>query len=354
MFFSNYCVIVKFFKIMLGLQGEKFMIQCFHIVLKVYIMEYYVNPASFRSAFTLPGDIADKHLKLASATQLKVIIYFFRHIASNKTADEMAEELRIPKSEIDDALLYWCNAGILVSKNAPEIPQITPEEKPKTTKKPITEMPTRRDVIRRAVEDERFAFLLQESQVKFGRLLKDNESRVLLWLYEDEGMDVSLILMLLEYAKKENKCTLGFIQRTAAEWMNKGVTTITAAEKYITEFYKQKNAWKIVRAAFGIDDRIPSSKELENSDKWVNSWGFDRAVLRLAYEQCVDTKSKFSMPYVAKILENWYNGGVKTEKDALIKIQKGNTKVKEESDFGRTKEELDLIEQIINKGYGEN
>lgn len=315
-------------------------------------MEYYVNPVSFQSAFTLPGDVADRHLKLASATQLKVIIYFFRHISANKTADEMAEELRIPKSEVDDALLYWCNAGILMSKNAPELSQNTAEEKPKITKKPITEMPTRRDVTVRASTDERFAFLLRESQVRFGRLLKDNESRVLLWLYEDEGMDASLILMLLEYAKNENNCNLGFIQRTAADWMNRGITTITDAEKHITKLCNQKNAWKIVKIAFGLDDRMPSSKELENSDKWINIWGFDRAILRLAYEQCVDTKSKFSMAYVAKILENWYNGGVKTEKDALNKIQKGNSKAQEESDFGHTKEELDLIEKLINEGYG--
>ena len=318
-------------------------------------MEYYVNPTSFQSAFTLPGDIADKHLKLASQTQLKVILYVFRHIADAKTADEISAELRIPKEQVDDALLYWANAGILLSKTINEVPK--KDAKGETTKplrKATPEMPTRRDVTRRACEDERFSFLLQESQVKFGRLLKDNESRVLLWLYEDEGMDVSLILMLLEYAINEKKCTLGFIQRTATEWLNNNVATITDAEKYITEQYKKKTAWKIVEAAFGIEDRIPSTKELENSDKWINKWGYDRAILRLAYEQCVDTKSKFSMPYVAKILENWYTGGVKTVADAKAKTEKNIKNTPTVTDFGHTKDELDLIEQMINKGYGEN
>ncbi len=317
-------------------------------------MDYIVNPASFQSAFTLPGDIADKHLKLASQTQLKVILYVFRHIADAKTADEISAELRIPKAEVDDALLYWANAGILLSKNTNEVPKNTTDEAPKQIRKVAAEMPTRRDVTRRACEDERFSFLLQESQVKFGRLLKDNESRVLLWLYEDEGMDVSLILMLLEYAINEKKCTLGFIQRTATEWLNNNITTITDAEKYITEQYKKKTAWKIVEAAFGIEDRMASAKELENSDKWINKWGYDRAILRLAYEQCVDTKSKFSMPYVAKILENWYNGGVKTVADAKAKTEKNIKNASTATDFGHSKDELDLIEQMINKGYGEN
>lgn len=220
-------------------------------------------------------------------------------------------------------------------------------------KNTTVELPTRKDVARRAVDDSRFAFLLQESQVKFGRLLKDNESRVLLWLYEDEGMEVSLILMLLEYAISENKCTISFIQRTAAEWLNNNIVTISDAEEYITALYKKKTAWKIVEAAFGIEDRLPSSKELEYSGKWINEWGFDRNILRLAYEICVDAKSKFSMAYVAKILESWNAAGIKTEAEAKAKLL-AKQNANNEKNFGHTRQELDLIEQLINKGYGEN
>lgn len=315
-------------------------------------MDYIVNPAAFISAFTLPGEIADKHLKLASPTQLKVIIFVFRHLADAKSSEEIAAALGLRQNDVDDALLYWQTAGILMSQNTEKIEKVMPE-KPKTVKKAAVELPTRQDVARRAVDDTRFAFLLQESQAKFGRLLKDNESRVLLWLYEDEGMEVSLILMLLEYAISENKCTLGFIQRTAAEWLNNDIVTISDAEKYITALYKKKTAWKIVEAAFGIEDRLPSSKELEYSGKWVNDWGFDRNILRLAYEICVDSKSKFSMAYTAKILESWNAAGIKTEAEAKAKLSAKQSSDNEKH-FGHTKEELDLIEQLINKGYGEN
>lgn len=315
-------------------------------------MEFIVNPTSFSSAFTLPGEIADKHLKLASPIQLKVILFVFRHLADAKSSEEIALALGLKPSDVDDALLYWQTAGVLISKDTEKIEEKTPE-KPKATRKTAVELPTRTDVARRATDDSRFAFLLQESQTKFGRLLKDNESRVLLWLYEDEGMEVSLILMLLEYAISENKCTLGFIQRTAAEWLNNNIATISDAEEYITALYKKKTAWKIVEMAFGIEDRLPSGKELEYSDKWINEWGFDRNILRLAYEICVDAKSKFSMAYVAKILESWNAVGIKTEAEAKAKISSKQNSGSD-NNFGHTKEELDLIEQLINKGYGEN
>ena len=307
-------------------------------------MDYIVNPASFTSAFTLPGDIADKHLKLASPTQLKVIIFVFRHLADAKSSEQIAAALNLKQNEVDDALLYWQTAGILISKNTETLDKKEDNKKPKTLKKAQAELPTRQDVARRAVDDSRFAFLLQESQAKFGRLLKDNESRVLLWLYEDEGMEVSLILMLLEYAISENKCTLSFIQRTAAEWLNNGVASISDAEEYITALYKKKTAWKIVEAAFGIEDRLPSSKELEYSGKWINEWGFDRNILRLAYEICVDAKSKFSMAYVAKILESWNNAGYKTSDEIKISANKKSVVNNSITDYN-----TDLMKKLINK-----
>ena len=170
---------------------------------------------------------------------------------------------------------------------------------------------------------------------------------------EDMGMEVSLILLLIEYALSENKCNLSFIERTAVEWSGNGVTTIAEAEKYVAATYKKKTAWRVVEKAFGIEDRLASSKELENSDKWINAWGFKEDILRLAYEVCVDTKSKFSMQYVSKILDTWHTKGCKTAEDAKALNEKQNSKKpKNKSDYATY--DIDLVEQMLNKGYGEN
>ncbi len=317
-------------------------------------MSYLVNPTAFQGAFTLPSLIADKHLKLASAEQLRVILYIFRNIAETPTEDDISAYLRMPAGEVRDAIGYWIAAGVLINKNAP----ITAPEKPQRAekiKKVSTAVikPSREDVGRRAAENERFRYLLNEAQIKFGRLLKNNEASTLLWLFEDEGMEVSLILMLIEYALNENRCNLSFIERTATEWINNGVTNIAEAERYVAATYKKKTAWRIAEKAFGIEDRSPSTRELENSDKWINEWGYKDDILRLAYEICVDTKSKFSMQYTAKILDNWHNKGCKTADDvkALKATEKPKKKTKK-SDYATY--DIDLVEQMLNKGYGEN
>ncbi|MBQ0083582.1 MAG: DnaD domain protein, partial [Clostridiales bacterium] len=312
------------------------------------IMGYSINPAVFGSLFSLPADIADKHLKLASATQLKVILYLFRHLSELPTVESIANALRLDIGETEDALLYWSNSGIISLDEAkPQKPQKQKtEEKPKKAVRQKL-LPSREDVGIRAAQNPVFKELLDQAQIKFGRFLKTNESEALLWLLEDEGMDISVILMLFEYAAGENKLNISFIERTATAWLNAGVTTISDAERYIKEFYEKKTAWKVVEKAFGIEDRLPSEKELEYSKLWISDWKFDDKMLKAAYDKCVDTKSKFIMSYVAKILEGFHSKGYKTAED----IKAGEDKKPEKNDYSG--HDIASIEKMINKGYGE-
>ncbi len=310
-------------------------------------MNFFINTAVFGDTFTLPADIADKHLKLASAVQLRVILYVFRHIADGCDAEKIGQELRIEANEVRDAISYWANAGILI-KSGDSQPGTSSAASTKRVRA-NTIKPSREEIARRGFENPQIQLLLNEAQLKFGRLLKNSEASTLVWLLDDEGMDISLILMLIEYAISENKCNISFIERTATDWLNNGVGSILDAENYIAEQYIKRTAWKVVEAAFGIDDRMPSAKELDLSGLWVNEWHFDRKLLRLAYEKCVDAKSKFIMSYTAKILEGWHASGYKTAEDV---ISAENKKTDTNSDFST--HDFDLIEEILNKGYGEN
>ena len=309
-------------------------------------MDYYINPLAVRGSFTVPIEVADKHLKLAGAVQLKVILYMYRHITDKCTSLQISEFLRLPEADINDALQYWVQAGIILCDGA--TPSATAMPEPAKTVKQVIK-PSREDIVDRCQNNEKFQSLLQEAQVKFGRLLKFNETSTLLWLLEDHGMDVSVILMVIEYAISVKKCNISFIERTAIDWINKGITDIVTAESHTKRLAEQHLAWKIVSGAFGLDDRVPSTKELEYSELWVTEWKFDKEVLRLAYEKCVDAKSKFIMGYVAKIIEAWHKNGYKTvdeikaaeAKEANLKSGKNNFST----------HDIVLVEQLINKGY---
>lgn len=300
-------------------------------------MLYNINTAIFASTYAIPCDIADKFLKTATHTQLKVILYFMRNISQAIDAGSISQALSLPESEVEDALVFWQQHNVLVGEAKKE-----PEQKLVIIN---TQMPTRTDVIKRGMEDESLMFLLREAQLKFGRNLKQNESQLLVSLYDDHGMEVSVILLLLQYAAKEGKCNISFVKKIATQWLNAGVENVIDAERLIAEAAKENLAWSVVQSTFGIERRNPSAKELEYSNLWINEWKINTDMLRAAYDACIDAKTKLSMPYVAKIIETWHKGGITTPEQIADKKQKTKTATAKTNYAGY---DLDLFEKMLN------
>lgn len=298
-------------------------------------MNYYINPASFSSVFTVPSQVADRHLKFAKAEHIKILLYILKNMSEEITDEQTAENCGVSEYEVKEALLYWADAGILVPKEAPA--QLK-ETSPKTVTQDIK--PSRTDVARRGAEDPKIRFLLRETQIKLGRNLKTNETKTLVWLYDDEGLDVSLILLIVQYAAQHGKANIRFIESVAVDWINKGIDNMTDADEELRRMAIGEQAWRVVSSAFGIEKRKPSKKETEASVLWVDEWGISKEMLTAAYETCVDAKSKFSFAYASKIIESWHQKGYKTPAD----IEKKATEERKSSGAYN----LDLFEEMLN------
>ena len=189
-------------------------------------MNYIIDPKVFSAVFTVPAAVADKHLKLARGEHIKVLLYIMRNMSVNPDNAEIAAAAGLSEYEVEEALLYWAGAGILLpdGKSAEKAEIKAPAVKQNAK-------PDRADVARRGAEDEKIRYLLTETQMKLGRNLKSNESSTLVWLYDDLGLDVSLILMIVQYAAAHGKPRIGFIESTATDWVNRGIDTIAEADR---------------------------------------------------------------------------------------------------------------------------
>lgn len=302
-------------------------------------MSYHVNPTAFSAAFTVPCDVVDNRIKLATETQLKVMLFALRNLAAGIDEKTLAEGLGFAEKDVRDALDFWVQAGVFLSngvtvKTEPDAP--TPVAK--------QEKPSRRDVALRGADDPRVRFLFAEAQQRFGRNLKSNEATTLLWLYDDQGLDISVILLLLQFADNERQLNISFVERTALNWIKAGVTNVTEAEQQITDAVRRKTAWGMVERAFGIEHRRPSEKEAGFADLWINEWQCTTELLKAAYDTCVDAKAKLSMPYVAKILEKWHAAGYKTPAD--IENDRKKPSVEQKDNFATY--DIDAFEKMLN------
>ncbi len=300
-------------------------------------MSYLINPKAFSAVFTVPAAVADKHLKLARGEHIKVLLYIMRNMSVNPNNAEIAAATGLSEYDVAEALLYWEGTGILM-------PDGKPAEKAEVKAPAVKQnaKPDRADVARRGAEDEKIRYLLTETQMKLGRNLKSNESSTLVWLYDDLGLDVSLILMIVQYAAAHGKARIGFIESTATDWVNRGISTIAAADKELNQMAMSEQAWGIVCSAFGLEKRKASKNELKLSLMWVDDWKMSREMLTAAYNACVDSISKFDMKYVSKILENWHEKGYKTPDDIEEKKNSGG----EKESFAAY--DIDLFEKMLN------
>ena len=272
-------------------------------------MGYFLNPAALMPFFAVPCSVADKHLKLASAEAVKILLYVLRNSDKPISPEDIGEFFKMDLYDVTDCLDYWVNAGVISSDKA-TVAEV--EEAPKKVVRAKAIKPSRAEVARRGSESEKVRFLLSEAQMKFARPLSENETSTLVWLLDDAGVDVSLILMAAQYSAQKGKCNIREIEKTCLDWADNSVTTIAEAEERIALLNRQETAWRMIVSVCGIEKRNPSAKEMEAADLFVNEWGFSREMLKAAYEICVDATGKVSLPYMKKILSKWHKDGIKT------------------------------------------
>ena len=256
-------------------------------------MNYYINPSALTGVFAVPNSVVDRYFKLSKAEHIKVLLFVLRNMSNDPTDSFIAEECGVSEYDVKEALLYWADAGIIVPKNAPDFKG--KEEKVAVKR---NEKPSRQDIAKRSLTDTKIQYLLGEAQKRFARNLKDNEARTLVWLYDDQGLDVSLILLVIQYALLKGKGNIGFIESICLDLLEKGVESIADADRELHKRDISEKCWQTVSAVFGIEKRKPSKKESETAELWLNDWGVSKETLTLAYDECVNKKSKFSFAYV--------------------------------------------------------
>ncbi len=313
-------------------------------------MDFRVRKDFKTPPFSVPSEIVDSHIKLAGALQLRVILYCLRHTYDAEVDPaQMAEIFNVSKEDIEDALLFWAELGFIecerpIQPAAPivhEVPKVAPLKAPR---------PDRKEVARRGLESPEIAFLLNEAQQKFGRMLKQSESSVLVWLYDDLGMDASLILMVMEYARQAERFNISYIEKVAKDWVENGIDSISAAEKRIAQLNNSRTAWWKMRAAFGLDARAPSETESKLATQCVIEWKMSDDLLKKAYDACIDSVGKYKIAYIKKVLTDWHKNGITKPEDLDNHAEQTRVEIKKKkgNNSSMATYDLSLLDEIIN------
>ena len=281
---------------------------------------------------------AAQQLRLASAPQIKVLVWLACAGQGRFDAAVCAAACGVSPAVCEEAFAYWMQGGVIdatvctpaetatASESAPSpVPAIpvapAPEpNEPTPTPTPAVgtlggapacaAYPSRAQAVQKKAEDAAFSALLETAAVKLGKILSPSDMSVFLYLYRELALPPEVILMVIGYAVQNGKGKMAYIEKTAIGWAEDGITTFEAADAHLQKLEQCAQAWDTLCEWHEPSVARPTVAQKEIARRWIIEWQFPREVVDVIVEVTVKKTGKFQMAYADRIAERLHALGI--------------------------------------------
>ena len=294
-------------------------------------MKYLVNWGGGSGVFAVPDAAADC-LKLAGGKAVKVLLYILKNKISDIDLSEVGKAVGVTEEDVEDALSYWQQVGVLyadgsvpakISSEEPVKSKTVTEEKDdisaESEHKRAAKMFSPEEIAERVKNSDDIKFLFRSAEASLGRLLNYTEQRTLIWLRDYYGIAPDILLMIIDFSRQINKASIGYIEKTAVSWHEKGITTHKQASDEIIALQKYFSLEGQVSAKLGLDRTLTPTEK-----KFIKEWaekGISIELIVYSYERTIDNIGKVKFSYMNKILSSWHEKGINT----VLKAKESDT-----------------------------
>lgn len=184
--------------------------------------------------------------------------------------------------------------------------------------KPLRRLPdsaspvyTESDVSRQMERDKRFAQLVGEIQRELGRLLSNEDLKILLGMLDYLGLPMEVVAILVHFCVERNRArgnlrapSFRAMEKEAYRWADDGIDTMERAAAFVQNQLQLQNQIGRVRQMLQISARRLTQAEEAYIRNWL-AMGFDLPEIQLAYERTCLNTGGLKWQYMNKILLNW-------------------------------------------------
>lgn len=295
-------------------------------------MEYNLSFGNYAGIFALPTDAADKYINEASFSDLKVLLYVFRHSGEKLDVAEACKAIKIDSKQLKSSLDFWAKRNVVKFKAGRETEPAAESQQEKTRSQTaahrVLDIPVQygqEEIAKKTQGNEEIKFLLEAASGSLGRLISPAECSILVYLYEGAGLPADVIMMIISYCVAAGKGNIRYIEKMALGWAEEGIDTHEKAESKICRLEAKHSFEGKVRTVMGIKDRAFSTEELQYIGRWCE-WDMKLELVKLAYDISVSNTGKLSFAYMNKILSTWHEKGYTTVEQAKNENKRGGRK----------------------------
>lgn len=245
----------------------------------------------------LSPEEADK--LLASADGNAALLYL--HILRGGSAAPAAAAGALRRSEAD---------VLLALRTLRQLGLLRPPEEPL----PDETLPqlTTRDLKDVASKDPAFQGVVAEAEKALGRVLSDNDLRILFGIYDHMGLPADVILVLIHHCIEEYQersgpgrmPTMRYVEKEGWHWTGQEILNLDAAEEHLRLHRQRREAAEQTKEVLQIRGRALTLSERKYVDDWL-AMGFGPEAIAIAYDRMILRTGKLTWNYMDKILKSW-------------------------------------------------
>lgn len=242
--------------------------------------------------------------------------------------EQLAKKLNILESDIVKAWQYWQDKGLVAITNTAqgtEIAFISPKTRSQQLQteelaaskeiKKVEPVYNPSDVSRLMADNPTIKSIIMGAESILGKTLNVNDVTLIAKMYDWYGMSESIIMMLLNYCIGKGNKNMGYIEKVAMDWYEKGITTLEQAEEYLDII---SNDYVKIAEFCGMKNRKPTKSQQDYMYKWLFVYKMPLPIIEEACTRTIDTTGNASFKYINSIIEKWHSKGVKSVKDIDI------------------------------------
>ena len=286
-------------------------------------------PAKFwQSVFAVPANVCDMFIKTAPPDSLRVLLYLCRHGCEDITHGELSRATGVRDTEA--ALSFWTDNNVMskaddnsetseiinieTSKAVPT--EILPEFAAPVPERRAGREYSPKEVVEYIREHDGAGAVFSKMRDLRGKELTHPERVLLIQIMSEWDLEPQVCLMLLDMCFALGKTTSGYIRTAAADFANRGITTVAAADAEIGEVLSQSRYESEVTAKLEIKTAVP--KGVRDRIKDWHEWGMTADMVRLAYDIAFEQKGEAAYPYIHNVLKRWHTQGINTPEKAAL------------------------------------
>jgi DnaD/phage-associated family protein len=266
----------------------------------------------------IPNAFIDNFMMKANPIYTIIYVYGLRLCMSGGnglSSQELAENLNILESDVDNAWRYWEKQGIVrIVRSGAEMDIMfltIPSKQKKPAAARVLDNKPRYALEELEIYQEQsmdIKNLFKHAERTLGKLLTYNDLNVIFGFYDWLRLPIDEIMYLFEYCSEHEHTDLRYIEKVAVDWAEKGINTLQKAKDYVDSF---NHSYKEIMRALDSSG-FPSASQRSYIDKWLETYHMPVEIIEEACDRSVLQLGRPKITYVDKILENWHTKNIRT------------------------------------------